>query len=91
MASSMVSRISISMPETLLRELDRMVEQRVFESRSRAISDMLHQFLAEHKRQRNDQLMVGTVTLFYDNSVAGLQNRLSDLQYRLIPQLHPHI
>jgi len=90
-----VSRISMSLPEELLSELDRMVAQRGFESRSRAISDMLHQFLIEHKRQRGDELMVGTVTLFYDNSAAGLQKQLTDLQYRhideVISSLHVHL
>ncbi len=57
-----VSRISMSLPEELLGELDRMVAQRGFDSRSQAISDMLHQFLVEHKRQRGDDIMVGTVT-----------------------------
>jgi CopG family nickel-responsive transcriptional regulator len=90
-----VSRISMSLPEELLAELDRMVRQRGFESRSRAISDMLHQFLIEHKRERGDDLMVGTVTLFYDNSVPGLQKQLADLQYRhideVISSLHVHL
>jgi CopG family transcriptional regulator, nickel-responsive regulator len=90
-----VSRISMSLPEELLSELDSMVTQRGFESRSQAISDMLHQFLIEHKRQRGDELMVGTVTLFYDNSVPGLQKQLADLQYRhideVISSLHVHL
>ena len=90
-----VSRISMSLPEELLGELDRMVAQRGFDSRSQAISDMLHQFLVEHKRQRSDELMVGTVTLFYDNSVAGLQKQLANLQHRhideVISSLHVHL
>jgi CopG family nickel-responsive transcriptional regulator len=90
-----VSRISMSLPEELLGELDRMVAQRGFDSRSQAISDMLHQFLVEHKRQRGDDIMVGTVTLFYDNSVGGLQKQLANLQYRhideVISSLHVHL
>jgi CopG family nickel-responsive transcriptional regulator len=90
-----VSRISMSLPEELLLELDRMVAQRGFDSRSQAISDMLHQFLVEHKRQRSDELMVGTVTLYYDNSAAGLQKQLADLKYRhideVISSLHVHL
>jgi CopG family nickel-responsive transcriptional regulator len=85
----------MSLPEELLLELDRMVAQRGFDSRSQAISDMLHQFLVEHKRQRSDELMVGTVTLYYDNSAAGLQKQLADLKYRhideVISSLHVHL
>ena len=37
-----VSRISISLPEKLLSDLDRMVEERGFDSRSQAVDEMLH-------------------------------------------------
>jgi CopG family nickel-responsive transcriptional regulator len=90
-----VSRISMSLPYGLLRELDRMVAERGFISRSQAISDMLHQFLIEHKRERGDDLMVGTVTLVYDNAVPGLQKQLAELQCRhideVISSLHVHL
>ena len=90
-----VSRISMSLPYRLLRELDRMVAERGFISRSQAISDMLHQFLIEHKRERGDDLMVGTVTLVYDNAVPGLQKQLAELQCRhideVISSLHVHL
>ena len=90
-----VSRISMSLPYALLQELDRMVGERGFISRSQAIADMLHQFLIEHKRERGDDIMVGTVTLVYDNSVPGLQKQLADLQARhideVISSLHVHL
>ena len=90
-----VSRISISMPQELLVELDRMVESRGFESRSQAISDMVHQQLVEHKTRLGDEVMAGTITIFYDRGTRGLQKRLSDLQYRhideVISSLHVHL
>jgi CopG family nickel-responsive transcriptional regulator len=90
-----VSRISISLPESLLSDLDRMVEARGFESRSQAVNDMLHQFLLEHKCERGDDVMVGIIALFYKNSVAGLQKQLADLQFRYIDEvissLHIHL
>jgi CopG family nickel-responsive transcriptional regulator len=90
-----VSRISMSLPYALLKELDRMVAERGFISRSQAMGDILHQFLIEHKRERGDDIMVGTVTLVYDNSVPGLQKQLADLQARhideVISSLHVHL
>jgi CopG family transcriptional regulator, nickel-responsive regulator len=90
-----VSRISMSLPYALLKELDRMVGERGFISRSQAIADMLHQFLIEHKRERGDDIMVGTVTLVYDNSAPGLQKQLAELQARhideVISSLHVHL
>jgi CopG family nickel-responsive transcriptional regulator len=85
----------MSLPYGLLRELDRMVSERGFESRSQAISDMLHQFVIEHKRERGRELMVGTVTLVYDNAVPGLQKQLAELQAdhidEVISSLHVHL
>lgn len=93
--SQPVSRISISLPEKLLRDLDRMVKARGFDSRSQAINEMLHNTLLEHKNDLGDDVMVGIVALFYDNSVPGLQKQLADLQVRYIDEvissLHIHL
>jgi CopG family nickel-responsive transcriptional regulator len=90
-----VSRISISLPEKLLRDLDRMVKQRGFESRSQAVNEMLHQALLEHKNDVGDDVMVGIIALFYNNAVLGLQKQLADLQVRYIDEvissLHIHL
>lgn len=90
-----VNRISISLPDELQSELDAMVTSRGFDSRSQAINDMLRQHLVEHKRQTGNQVMVGTITILYDNSTRGLQKKLADLQYRnvaeVISSLHVHL
>jgi CopG family transcriptional regulator, nickel-responsive regulator len=90
-----VSRISISLPEKLLRDLDRMVKARGFDSRSQAINEMLHNTLLEHKNDLGDDVMVGIIALFYNNSVPGLQKQLADLQVRYIDEvissLHIHL
>lgn len=90
-----VSRISISLDEGLLTEIDWMAEKRGYQSRSQAISDMAKNQLVDFKRQLGDEVMAGTITLFYDRSVRGLQKRLSDIQYRhideVISSLHVHL
>jgi CopG family nickel-responsive transcriptional regulator len=90
-----VSRISISLPRELLADLDGMVGKRGFDSRSQAVNDMVHRGLMEHKHQLGDEIMVGTVTLLYDNSITGLQKALADLQFRYIDEvissLHVHL
>jgi CopG family transcriptional regulator, nickel-responsive regulator len=90
-----VSRVSISLPQELLDELDTMVSKRGFDSRSQAVNDMLHKSLLDHKRTVGDDVMVGIVTLFYNNSVQGLQKQLAGLQARhiaeVISSLHVHL
>lgn len=92
---NLVSRISISLPEELLIDLDEMVERRGFESRSQAIGDMINRHVVEHKRELGDEVMAGTVTLLYDHSTRGLQKQLADLQHdyidEVISSLHVHL
>lgn len=94
-SSSRVTRISMSLPEDLLSDLDNMVEERSSASRSQIISDMIHQHTMEHRAQDSDAVMAGTVTLLYNNAVAGLQKRLANIQVRFIDEvissLHVHL
>ena len=64
-----VSRISVSLPEKLLVEMDQMVEERGFESRSQALANMIHQQITEHHREYGEQIMAGTINLVYENSI----------------------
>jgi CopG family nickel-responsive transcriptional regulator len=90
-----VNRICISLPDDLQADVDEMVAKRGFGSRSQAINDMLRQHVADHKRQMGDEVMVGTITILYDNATRGLQKRLADLQYQhldeVISSLHVHL
>ncbi len=46
MCASAVRRISVSLPQALIEELDEMVDERGFESRSQAIAEMIsHQVI----------------------------------------------
>lgn len=93
--SKTLSRISVSLPDQLLTELDAMVAEKGYDSRSQAINTMLYQALVEHKRDHGNEIMAGIVTLFYDNTVPGLQKELADTQYRYIDEvissLHVHL
>jgi CopG family nickel-responsive transcriptional regulator len=94
-ASKPVSRISVSLDQELLKEIDWMANKRGYQSRSQAISDMANNQLVDYKHQLGNNVMAGTITLFYDRSVRGLQKKLSDLQYRnideVISSLHVHL
>ncbi|WP_296893316.1 nickel-responsive transcriptional regulator NikR [Thiobacillus sp.] len=93
--STLVSRISVSLPPDLLAELDSMVESRGYDSRSQAIGEMVNYQLAEHKRALGNEVMAGTLTLLYNRATRGLQERLADIQYHhvaeVINSLHVHL
>ncbi len=93
--NSNATRVSISLPEVLLHQLDHMVQQRGYESRSQAIAEMIHHQLAAHKRELGHEIMAGTITLLYDHSTPLLQKNLADIQHEhireVISSLHVHL
>ncbi|MDH5517403.1 MAG: nickel-responsive transcriptional regulator NikR [Gammaproteobacteria bacterium] len=82
-----VSRISISLSEQLLRDMDILVEQRGFESRSQALASMIQHQITEHRCGFGEEIMAGTINLVYDHSTPGLQKQLTDLQHQYIDEV----
>lgn len=76
----LVGRVSLSLPEPLVADLDAMVAKRGFASRSQAVAETLTRALADHYYEVGDEVMVGTITLFYDHLSTGVEQRLADLQ-----------
>ena len=90
-----VERISVSIPKSLLAQLDNMVVDRGFDSRSQAITEMINTELAEYSGELGNQVMAGTITLIYDHSKRQLQSQLSAIQHQhiaeVISSLHVHL
>ncbi|MEJ2345851.1 MAG: nickel-responsive transcriptional regulator NikR [Gammaproteobacteria bacterium] len=90
-----VTRISVSLPEALSRQLDELTRQRGFESRSQAIAEMISRQITEHQQELGNEVMAGTITLLYDHSTPRLQKLLADLQHEhieeVISSLHVHL
>ena len=86
-SNSLVSRISVSIQPSLLEELDAMVSDRGYASRSAAVSDMVNAQLVEYKRKLGSEVMVGSITLHYDRTVPGLLKQLAELQFRHIDEV----
>lgn len=82
-----VRRISVSLPEGLLLQLDEMVLEKGFESRSQAIADMIYYQLTEHRQAVGENIMAGTINLVYDHSIPGVQKQLSDLQQAYLDEV----
>lgn len=70
-------RVTISMADDTFQVLDRLVTERGFDSRSQAISEMIHQQAAEHLGKIGTQVMAGTLTMIYDESKSSLLRDLS--------------
>ena len=82
-----LSRISISLPETLLSGLDDMVARRGFDSRSQAICDMINRDLNDEHAELGDDIMTGTLNLVYNHATPGLLKRLHELQHENLSEV----
>jgi len=75
-----VQRISISLPDSLISELDQLVNEGIYGNRSQAVAQMVRNSLLDMHRQQEDQVMAGTVTLVYDESRPTLRSQLVQIQ-----------
>ncbi|MCU4376957.1 CopG family ribbon-helix-helix protein [Acinetobacter haemolyticus] len=86
MVKQKLARISITVPETTLNALDQKIVDQHYESRSQAILDMINRHLIDDLA-KNDEVMVGTLTLLYDVSLKPLRTQLVDLQQQYLAQV----
>lgn len=90
-----VDRFSVSLPKTLLKDLDQMVGEKGYANRSQAIGDMIRAQLVEHRQQFGDAEIAGTITLVYDHHKPQLQAALTDIQHDhhslIVSSMHVHL
>lgn len=93
--SDKVARFSVSLPADLLDELDAMVANRRFPSRSHAIAEMAREQLLQHTESLGSTRMAGTISLVYDYRRRNLQRQLADIQHQnfllLVASMHVHL
>ena len=90
-----VARFSVSLPASLARGLDRMTREKGCHNRSHAIADMIRAHLVEHRQQKGDAEIAGSITLVYDHHHHHLLDLLTDLQHghrgQIVATLHAHL
>ena len=95
MKKETVSRFSVSLPPSLLRQLDEMSGEKGYDNRSLAIADMIRAGLVEHRQNFGSEEIAGTITLVYDHHKHNLQSALTDIQHDhedvIISTVHVHL
>jgi len=95
MKKDTVSRFSISLPPSLLEQLDKMAQEKSYENRSLAIADMIRAQLVEHRQKFGDEEIAGTITLVYDHHRMHVQETLTDIQHDhhdvILSTVHVHL
>ena len=95
MKKETVSRFSVSLPPSLLRQLDQMSGEKGYDNRSLAIADMIRNHLVEHREKFGNEDIAGTITLVYDHHKQHVQATLTDIQHDhpelIISTVHVHL
>jgi CopG family nickel-responsive transcriptional regulator len=76
-----VTRFSVSLPDSLLRELDRRVIRRGYASRSEFVRDLIRERMVEDKWKKDTGEVVGVLTIGYDHHQRGLLQKIVDLHH----------
>ncbi len=90
-----LSRIGVAIDSDLLAKFDDLIARHGYTNRSEAFRDLIREALIEKSAERQDNLVVGTVTLVYDHHVRQLSERLNDMQHdsfhNVLSTLHVHL
>ncbi len=93
--SDKIARFSVSLPESLLDELDAMVERKGYQSRSQAVAALARDGLVEYASQLGTESVAGTINLVYDYRKKGLQAKLAAIQHKyyllIVANMHVHL
>jgi CopG family nickel-responsive transcriptional regulator len=90
-----VVRFTVSVPQTLAKQLDRMTREKGYDNRSLAVADMIRDQLVEHHQNYGNRDIAGTITLVYDHHKQHVQAALTDIQHDhhdvILSTLHVHL
>ena len=93
---SKIVRVGVTFPPDLLKELDEMLGEMGYESRSKAVQDSVRALVSEHKWLRKQKgTKVGVLVMLYDHEVKGLDEALIDAQHEhadvIYSSMHIHL
>ena len=95
MKTQNVTRFSVSLPPSLLQQLDGMSAEKGYANRSLAVADMIRNQLIEHRQKNGTEDIAGTITLVYDHHKPHLQTTLTDIQHDhhdvILSTVHVHL
>lgn len=81
MEDAMLKRFSVSMEGSLLRKLDQFVTKKGYPNRSEAVRDLVREAILEETWETDDQLIAGSIMLFYDHHHRNLLEEMTTIQH----------
>ena len=88
--------ISITLPEELLKQFERFIENRGYSSRAEAFRDAIRNLIAESEISRiGEKKSAATIMVICEYGRKDVENRISDLRHEfddvIIENIHRHI
>jgi len=93
----MVERIGISLEVDLLKQFDRLIEDKGYVNRSEAVRDLIRDSLVQREWSESSgrEERVAVVTLVYDHDSSNLSQKLAHIQHEnhkaVVSALHIHM
>jgi CopG family nickel-responsive transcriptional regulator len=82
-----IIRVGVTFPPELLNDLDELIEEMGYESRSKAIQDAVTSFVTEQRLlHKQTGKRAGVLVMVYDHGVKGLEDDLIESQHH-----HRHV
>ena len=95
MEDSALKRFGVSMDGSLLRRFDNLVKLRGYENRSEAVRDLVREAIIQQTWEENDQIIAGSILLFYDHHQRNLLEEMNNIQHSvhdlILASTHFHV
>lgn len=79
--SKELARVTVSLPEGLLNELDQRFIAQGYASRSELVRDMIREKLVEERWLAENEEVFGVLTISYDHHQRGLTEKINRIQH----------
>jgi CopG family nickel-responsive transcriptional regulator len=91
-----IVRVGVTFPPELLKDLDELIDDIGYESRSKAIQDAVTSFVTDQKLLKKEKgKKAGVLVMVYDHDVKGLEDELIEAQHHhrnvINSVLHVHL
>jgi len=80
-------RVSLSLPETVVKDVDRIAQRKGYDSRSAIISEMLRQAIDRDDAKDDSTVMMGNISLVYTTQKNNCQSQIARMQRHHIDEV----
>jgi CopG family nickel-responsive transcriptional regulator len=90
-----VVRFGVSLEPELLKKFDKLIRKKCYGSRSEAIRDLIRDETVKEVLEKENEEVVGTLTIVYDHDASNVTNKLLEVQHshhkNILSTMHLHL